>query len=257
MGQGQQRGGSLPRSTHGGAAQRSKQLRGFPMLCAPPGPPAVLQPVTTMEGRRAWALAAPAWGAPAAAPPSGTPAPPAGIYVPRGWKLKRRRQGSDDRGPSKRHRAAPAAAPPAAPPTLAPRVPRPPPNPAQLAPLRCSWPHPAVVDLLARQAWPAAGAAALGPRPADPAAPALPWWNRMLPSQSLPHPPLAPEQQRLLQAASDGAASSSGAAAEPLPQPNVLVGYEVRQLARWPIPPFACCLPAAGARLRDALARAA
>ena len=181
-----------------------------------------------MEGRRFGEQAAPSWGAPTA---HAARVPPAGIYVPRGWKLKRRRQDSEGQGPSKRRKPAaaatlPAAAKPAGQPSPPASAPRPAPNPAQLAPLRCTWPHPAVLHLLAQQAWPAAGAGALLQRAAGPAAAAPPWWDRMLPSLSPPYPPLAPERQLLLQAASSGASTSS-ATAEPLPQPSVLVGYEV------------------------------
>ncbi|PRW57054.1 mediator of RNA polymerase II transcription subunit 13-like [Chlorella sorokiniana] len=76
------------------------------------------------------------------------------------------------------------------------------------------------------QAWPAAGAAALLRRAASPTPLAPPWWDRMLPSLSLPYPPLPPQRQVLLQAASSRTTTTDGVTAEPLPQPSVLVGYE-------------------------------
>ena len=184
-----------------------------------------------MEGGRAGHAGPPPWRAPTAEAVPAARAAPAGIYVPRGWKLKRTRQASDVHGPSKRRKRAAAAAASAAPQPAStqPSVPCPAANPAQLAPLRCAWPHPAVLHLLAQQAWPAAGTAALVQQAAKPAASVPAWWNRMLPALSLPHPPLAPERQLLLQAASSGGSSTGGVTVEALPQPSVLVGYEVRR----------------------------
>ena len=183
-----------------------------------------------MEGDRAWGFTAPAFGTHMAL---GAPSSSAGAhYCPAGWR-KRRRRGSKKEGGnnSKRHKVQPraavagGAAPPAPPQDHAAALqggPSRPANPAELAPLRCSWPHPAVLELLAQQCWPAAGPAALVQ-----AAAAMPlhlgrqhnWWNRMLPSLSLLHAPLSAEQEREL--------LSSETRAVPLPQPNVVVGYEV------------------------------
>lgn len=188
-----------------------------------------------MEGERAWSFSAPAFAAPPA-----PPAPTSGAtYLPTVWR-KRKRSGKKQ-GRSKRHRgggsssggvAAPATAAAATPPPpVASALPLLPPNPAQLAPLRCAWPHPAVLGLLAQQCWPAAGPAALlqravaAPRPAGPQ---LHWWNHMLPSLSLLHPPL-PERQHL-QLLATRAHSGGMAQAQALPRPNVLVGYEVRAM---------------------------
>jgi hypothetical protein len=188
----------------------------------------------TMEGERAWAFAPPAWAAPPA-----PPAPAAGAaYLPAGAK-KRRRKGRKHGGRGKRHRGsgeasgggAGAAAAPAA---AAPGLPLQPANPTQLAPLRCAWPHPAVLDLLAQQCWPAAGPAALVQRATaaaggSPLGPQPAWWNRMLPSLSLLHPPLLERQHLELLAGRGGGSSSSSSKmqAQALPRPNLLVGYEV------------------------------
>ena len=183
-----------------------------------------------MEGARQWAFTAPAFAS------QGGPGAHAhaaeASYCPAGWKKRRRRGGKQPGG--KRHkRPANATAPLPTPPVA--DLPAAPVNPAQLAPLRCSWPHPAVVDLVMRQCWPAAGAAALGilwPAAADALAPQHlsrrpSWWNGMLPSLSLLHAPLEMEQQALLGIGGGGSSSSGSPQAEQLPQPNVLVGYEV------------------------------
>lgn len=195
-----------------------------------------------MEGDRSWAFTAPAF----AHVQGSAPRPAAAVYCPTGWRKRRRRGGGQ--GSDKRHKgaAAPPAAPlPAAQPGAAPRrAAAPPPNPAQLVPLRCAWPHPAVLDLLAQQCWPAAGAAALM-RPAAKQHPQLGpqpnWWNYMLPSLSLLHPPLAAERQELLETSSGGV--GSGVEVMWLPQPNVLVGYEVRKRGR-SMSSWLLCIPA-------------
>ncbi|KAL4452275.1 hypothetical protein ABPG75_007937 [Micractinium tetrahymenae] len=183
-----------------------------------------------MEGERAWSFAAPAFAH------SVAPAEPlaGATYLPERWK-KRRRRGRKQQG-RKRHKAAggsgvrgAVAPPPPAPPACARLAPAPPPDPTQLAPLRCSWSHPAVLDLLAQQCWPAAGPAAVLPRGVAAAAgcaPATPWWNRMLPSLSLLHPPLSVQRQAEAVAAGSSNSDAGALRALPLPRPNVLVGYE-------------------------------
>lgn len=187
-----------------------------------------------MEGERAWAFTAPAF---AHHVPSDARARPAvATYCPAGWR-KRRRQGRAERAAKRPRQAAAAAAEQAPQPSQQPAVPPPgsaaaPPNPAQLVPLRCAWPHPGLLHLLTQQCWPAAGAAALV-RPAPPPPMQLGrqpnWWNAMLPSLSLLHPPLAAERQAQLETRADSSSEggSSTVEASPLPQPNVLVGYQV------------------------------
>ncbi|KAL4857282.1 Mediator of RNA polymerase II transcription subunit 13-like [Chlorella vulgaris] len=179
-----------------------------------------------MEGRRQSTFTAPAFAALA----SFQPAPASSAqYFPAGYKKRERHE--KKRGGKKRRKGrhvVTVAVPPAQPAVIAV-----PPNPAQIAPLRCTWPHPAVVELVVQQCWPVAGAAALaaplalqqlGHQPAS-------WWNRMLPSLSLLHPPLSELQHRALRATScSGAVHNSLPGVQmqtlPLPQPNVLLGYE-------------------------------
>ena len=180
-----------------------------------------------MEGDRQWGFTAPAFGTDMGAPSSSAGA----HYCPAGWR-KRSRRSSRRHGSSstKRHKPQPRAAAGggAAPPAQQQQAatlqggPSRPPNPAELAPLRCSWPHPALLELLAQQCWPAAGPAALVQAAAAAAMPQQlgrqpNWWNRMLPSLSLLHAPLSAGQERELLA--------SDARVVPLPQPNVVVGY--------------------------------
>lgn len=184
-----------------------------------------------MEGERAWSFAAPAFAHTVA------PAEPlaGATYLPAGLK-KRRRRGKKQQG-RKRHKAGgsgareAAALLPAALPALGCLAPVPPPDPTQLAPLRCSVAHPAVLSLLTQQCWPAAGPAAMVPCSMS-AAPGcgLPtsWWNRMLPSLSLLHPPLSAQQQAAALAAGTSIGDAGPLRAMQLPQPNVLVGFEVR-----------------------------
>lgn len=181
-----------------------------------------------MEGERAWSFASPAFvhSVERAQPLAGA------AYLPEG-RRKRRRRGRIQQG-RKRHKAAGGSGVSEAVAPLLPafsrRAPATPPDPTQLAPLRCSLAHPAVLNLFAQQCWPAAGQAALLPcsigaeaRSARPAA----WWNRMLPSLSLLHPPLTAQQQVAAAAAGSAGGDIGLPRALPLPQHNVLVGYEV------------------------------
>ncbi len=182
-----------------------------------------------MEGERAWSFAAPSFAhSVAAAEPLAS-----ATYFPAGWK-KRRKRGRKQNG-RKRHRAGgsgvrEAVVPvPPGPPSLARLAPVSPPDPTQLAALRCSLAHPAVLNLLAQQCWPAAGPAAAVSRSlvAAVGGQSSAWWNRMLPSLSLLYPPMSPQQQAAAAAPGGAINDASPLRTLPLPQHTVLVGYEV------------------------------
>jgi hypothetical protein len=165
-----------------------------------------------MEADRQWAFTAPPF---ASCVEQGSQATQA-TYHPAGWKRrKRRRDRKHGGGKRSKEQLVPAG--------QADKLAAAsgwsassawPPNPTQLVPLRCTWPHPAVMDLVVQQCWPAAGPAALGTTlPAAAVAPA-------------PYRPLQPSHNSFIDGSCGSASGAGLREAHDLPCPNVLVSYE-------------------------------